>query len=283
MQFDIKHRCPYCNQSPTVVTSHDHFLQCIQSGQRKNIRLKKISQFLSSQHTPPIIRKGIINNISKYYNNIAQNDCCLLNTDSEQEDKKIQSQPSITSQNTIGWGHFIRGRISQLFYSQIKQYYKQNRLGKRFRPQFWFNRLINFTLTLHAEEWRYHCAEIHQPTKEKKQTISKTSLLELAQKYIKQSHLLPKSKQIWFGKQVLSMETWSIINIQRWIRKAKSMLRRQNRAKIAPQQQKKFAGLSSSSKTKKHNIRIHHIHHLPSSQIIKQRLPTTMHRFYKIK
>ena len=102
IQFDIKHRCPYCNQSPTAVTSHDHFLQCIQSGQRKNIRLKKISQFLSSQHTPPIIRKGIINNISKYYNNIAQNDCCLLNTDSEQEDKKTQSQPSITSQNTIG-------------------------------------------------------------------------------------------------------------------------------------------------------------------------------------
>ena len=57
MQFDIKHRCPYCNQSPTAVTSHDHFLQCIQSGQRKNIRLKKISQFLSSQHTPPIIKK----------------------------------------------------------------------------------------------------------------------------------------------------------------------------------------------------------------------------------
>ena len=61
------------------------------------------------------------------------------------------------------------------------------------------------------------------------------------------------------------------------------MLRRQYRAKFAPQQQKKFAGLSSSSKTKKHNRRIHHIHHLPSSQIIKQRLPTTMHRFYKTK
>ena len=61
------------------------------------------------------------------------------------------------------------------------------------------------------------------------------------------------------------------------------MLRRHNRAKNAPPQQKTFAGLSSSSKTKKHNRRIHHIHHLPSSQIIKQRLPTTMHRFYKIK
>ena len=61
------------------------------------------------------------------------------------------------------------------------------------------------------------------------------------------------------------------------------MLRRHNRAKNAPPQQKTFAGLSSSSKTKKHNRRIHHIHHLPSSQILKQRTPTTMNRFYKKK
>ena len=34
---------------------------------------------------------------------------------------------------------------------------------------------------------------------------------------------------------------------------------------------------------KKHNRRTHHIHHLPFSQILKQRLPTTMRHFYKIK
>ena len=79
------------------------------------------------------------------------------------------------------------------------------------------------------------------------------------------------------------MEKWSIINIQRWIRKAKSMLHRHNRAKIVPQLQKTFATLSSSSKTKTKHRRIHIVHHLPSSQILKQRLPTTMHRFYKTK
>ena len=34
---------------------------------------------------------------------------------------------------------------------------------------------------------------------------------------------------------------------------------------------------------KTHNRRIHHIHQLSSSQILKQLLPTTMHRFYKTK
>ena len=40
MQFDIKHRYPYWNQSPTAETPHDDFLQCPQSGQRKKLRLK---------------------------------------------------------------------------------------------------------------------------------------------------------------------------------------------------------------------------------------------------
>ena len=79
------------------------------------------------------------------------------------------------------------------------------------------------------------------------------------------------------------MKKWSINNIQRWIRKAKSMLHRHNRAKNSPQQQPKFAEIFSFSKTKKYNRRIHHIHQLSSSQILKQRLPTTMHRFYKKK
>ena len=68
----------------------------------------------------------------------------------------------------IGWGHIIRGRISKAFFPQIKQYYYQNKLGKIFRPQFWFKRLTTFTLTLHDEEWTQHCAKIHQPTKDKK-------------------------------------------------------------------------------------------------------------------
>ena len=57
MQFDIKHRRPYCNQAPTEVTSHDHFLQCIQSGQRKNIRLKTSrNSYLRNTLPPPLKR-----------------------------------------------------------------------------------------------------------------------------------------------------------------------------------------------------------------------------------
>ena len=80
----------------------------------------------------------------------------------------MQALPSITNQSMIGWGHIIRGRISKAFFPQIKQYYYQNKLGKIFRPQFWFKRLTTFTLTLHDEEWTQHCAKIHQPTKDKK-------------------------------------------------------------------------------------------------------------------
>ena len=155
MQFEIKHRCPYCNQAPTDKTPYDHFLQC------KSIRTKKKS---TSQKIITILiittyslhpkKQIIINNVSKYYNNITENNYHLINTDSENKDKILKVHSSITNQNIIGWGHFIRGRISKALYAQIKQYYNQNKLGKSFRYQFWINWLINFTLTLHAEEWR---------------------------------------------------------------------------------------------------------------------------------
>ena len=80
---------------------------------------------------------------------------------------------------------------------------------------------------------------------------------------------------------MLSIEKWSIINTHRWIRKAKSILRKYHKARNSPQQEKIFAGLSSSSKTKTQNRRIHHIHQIPSSQILQRRIPTTIYRFYK--
>jgi len=67
---------------------------------------KKLSKFLSTQHNPPIVRKSIINNVSKYYNNITQTNYQLTNLDRENEDKWLQIHPSIVNQRMIGWDFF---------------------------------------------------------------------------------------------------------------------------------------------------------------------------------
>ena len=82
-----------------------------------------------------------------------------------------------------------------------------------------------------------------------------------------------KAKKYGLGKQVMSIEKWSTTNIQRWISKPKSMIRKDNKVSNLSQQEKIFTSLSSSSEAKKKNRRIHHIHKLPSSHKLKQRIP----------
>ena len=113
-----------------------------------------------------------------------------------------------------------------------------------------------------------------------KKTISKQALIDLAHKCIKLSYLLPRNKQTWFGKQVLSIEKWIIINIQRRIRKSKSMIRNHTKVRHPSQQENNSPAYLHLLKEKT-NRRIHHIHKLPSSQKLKLRIPTTLHRLFR--
>ena len=78
---------------------------------------------------------------------------------------------------------------------------------------------------LHTEEWQHFSSELHQSSKQKKESIPKQALMEFAHKYNKLSHTLSKIKHTWFGKQLTSFENWYTTEIQRWTRKAKKRIR----------------------------------------------------------
>lgn len=59
----------------------------------------------------------------------------------------------------------------------------------------------------------------------KKISIPKQALMDFVHKYNKLSHTLPKIKHTWFDKQLTSFENWYTTKIQRWTRKAKTMIR----------------------------------------------------------
>ena len=59
------------------------------------------------------------------------------------------------------------------------------------------------------------------------------------------------------------------------------MIWKHKKSKHSSKQEKIFAGLSSSSEAKKQNRRIHHIHKLPPSQKLKQRIHTTLNRLFR--
>ena len=95
-----------------------------QNQDKEKIAPKKTIKISIKAIHSPILRRSIINNLSKYYNNIQNIDNQLMNTDNEEEGRRIQTQLIIVSQIMIGWEHFIRKRISTVFSSQIKKYYK---------------------------------------------------------------------------------------------------------------------------------------------------------------
>ena len=140
MMFDYKHRCPFCKMSATSDTDHDHFLTCAHTLRLKDKRINSIFLKLEKLHTPPFLRDIIIHSIDKYYNNGLVDDIQVPCPNTSQ--KEINTCAHL--QQRIGWGHFIRGRISTSFHNPINNYYRQNHLGKRYTSSFWFRSIINF-------------------------------------------------------------------------------------------------------------------------------------------
>ena len=58
---------------------------------------------------------------------------------------------SRTDQTSIGWEHFIRGRLSLSFTPIIADYYRANKLGRRFPAKKWFTTVIASLLDIHPQ------------------------------------------------------------------------------------------------------------------------------------
>ena len=130
IQFTLEHTCPYCHQTQTNKTPHDHFLLCNDQKINKTTRIEKVRFILSKLHTPPKIKQIILTNISSYYNNFIETKSPIINN----EQYTIEEQPIINKQNAIGWDHFVRCRITSAFHISIKQCYRNNKLGKYLLP-----------------------------------------------------------------------------------------------------------------------------------------------------
>ena len=99
--------------------------------------------------------------------------------------------------------------------------------------------------------------------------------IELAHKYIKLSYLLSKSKQIWFDKQVLSIESGASTPFNAGSGKLRPWYESTTKQNIYRNKKKSTA--------KQQNRRIYHIYSLSSSQKLKQCIPTTLHYFFREK
>ena len=122
----------------------------------------------------------------------------------------------ITNQNSIGWGHFIRGLLESSFHPALNQYYRTNKLGRRFHSSVWYRTIIRLLWKIHHKAWLEYCDSGHIP--QKFNTLSspaKTTLLTLVAKYKTETDILPTHKNIFFLKE-----------LQRWLSTARKIIQR---------------------------------------------------------
>ena len=104
-------------------TDHDHFLTCIISRNQQTQRLVLLTTRLDKLHTPPQLRNITVHHVDNYYNNDLLSVPPTTNT-------TLILEACITNQTSIGWGHYIIGRLTSSFHSVINQYCRTNKLGR---------------------------------------------------------------------------------------------------------------------------------------------------------
>ena len=153
-------------------------------------------KLLQKWHTPPTLRNKIIENLRMLYEMDPIHDSLSLHlTETEQTLESITK--IVASQSEIGWNHFIRGRISKTFQTQLAYYFKTNKLGKRYSVQSWYSKVIAGLWSIHLTAWRHFSSAIHgDDNKSENKATIKPTLLKIVRKYYIASKILPKYKKI---------------------------------------------------------------------------------------
>ena len=110
-------------------------------------------------------------------------------------DQEVSYTSCINDQTTVGWRHFICGRIISSFIPVITQYYKRNKVGRRYSAKNWIKTIIINLLSIYNSTWQSFCSQIHTTNTDTQLSPAKEILLRLVQKYYDFSTTLTRTKK----------------------------------------------------------------------------------------
>ena len=99
--------CTHCHSTSTEDLTRNHFLICEMATERKEYRLKIISDTMLQLQTAPYLLEGIMNGMNRYY------------TSKGKEDKLHRV---LKAQETIAWEYFGREKISITIKDEIDKW-----------------------------------------------------------------------------------------------------------------------------------------------------------------
>ena len=208
-------------------TPHDHFLICHQSQHQKVNRIKELKKIMQRWCTPSSLCNYIIIKLKDYYKmEIYESEFDQLSLVFDYNLRELDEL--LTSQHSIGWNYFIRGRLSNLFKICITKYYKTNKLSKKYKATTWMKHIVQGVWNIHLDDWFFFCRSIFdsgngtigEPT-------MKITPLKLVTKYYGENQVLdfPSSKQIWFKRNINECQTFSVDSLRRWISISKRIIK----------------------------------------------------------
>jgi hypothetical protein len=94
-------------------------------------------------------------------------------------------------QNNIGWGHFLRGRVSLHWKLCIAEYYKIRQPGDTYNPTLWMTKTVDAIWDYFLAIWTERNGELHGRNYEEQQAIALemtrdevTKIYEASKRYV---------------------------------------------------------------------------------------------------
>jgi hypothetical protein len=166
-----KHKTALCAVCSISIEDEDHILRC-PTYSRRQIRetwLEELNIYLSRPHTPPYVKELIIMGVSNWLTR--------QTTKLQRELPDPELRNALMQQETIGWRHFVRGRLAAKWGVLVKRHLSTMKTSKGYTSEKWGIQLIKLCWTYVLRMWDCRNKEVHGATKDEQQQKKKQDMI----------------------------------------------------------------------------------------------------------
>jgi hypothetical protein len=219
----IEDRCATCTIGPET---DDHILQCSHPLRTtiKDEWLIELSTFLREEHTPRAVHDSILPGIQNWLDKKPTPSLQTLVTDPSQA-----LQRAFSTQSTIGWNHFIRGRLASNWTALIRhQLSLKNIDSKHMTAASWNKKVIGINYQYILKLWTCRNKREHGSEPDERHNTTIARLLQEAEYLKEHNNHISHVDHDWFYTAPDTLATFTVGSLRAWLYNAKSLLRTNN-------------------------------------------------------
>jgi hypothetical protein len=129
-------------------------------------------------------------------------------------------------QTYIGWGHFLRGRISLHWKPVLAHYYKERKPGKPHSPKLWARKTVDQIWQTFLDIWQCRNGELHgKDYKEQREIALRTTREEVQRIYeVTRDHATDRESRYLHPQPVSEILRWTKRHLDAYLATAEVIL-----------------------------------------------------------